>query len=375
VSSRTTSDTHRGNGKAADPVAVLPRSRLSSVTLSDVPIESIDWIWPGHIAARKLHLWAGWPGVGKSYVTIDIAARLTSGSKMPDGSDAALACDVVLLTAEDGLGDTIRPRVEAHGGDASRVHALRTTQVPRDGGFVDMPISLDRDCGLLEEFLREHQATRVVFIDPISSFMGNVECHKNSEVRVVLGQLAAVAENCNVAIVYVDHVSKRESGHVLYRSMGSVAFVAQARIARIFVEDRDCPGRTLMLHTKSNLHAPMPGLAFRIVGRESGHVVEWESEPVDVTADEALAERRGPSPDRLNEAKQFVLDALADGPIESTALEAQASAAGISVPTLKRAKAALSSKREGKIKSTKKGKPWFVALQGQGAQQAPPQTT
>jgi putative DNA primase/helicase len=365
---------HRGNGKSPE-AAVSIRPRLTSVKLSEVPVEQIDWLWQGHIALRKLHLWFGWPGLGKSFVMTDITARLTIESPMPDGSPAVNACDVLLLSGEDGLADTLRPRIEAHGGDTSRVHALKSKQTVRGGESAEMPISLETDCPLLEEYLREHPAIRLLVIDPISQFMGGVDSHKNAEVRAVLGRLAAVAEACNVAIVYIDHMSKRESGNALCRSMGSLAFVAQARIARVFVADPESPGRTLLLSAKSNLAALMPGLAFRIVEGASGHAVQWETGAVDITADEALAERRGPSPDRFNEAKQWVLDALAAGPVESTALETQAAAAGISMPTLRRARAALSSKGEKKIKSTKRGKPpkWFVSLQG--AQQSPGPTT
>jgi hypothetical protein len=203
---------------------------------------------------------------------------------------------------------------------------------------------------------------RLVFIDPISQFMGAIDCNKNNQVRAVLGQLAAVAENCGVAIVYIDHLSKRETGPAIYRSVGSVAFVAQARIATTFIEDRDSPGRVLMLPLKNNLHAKVPGLAYRIVKGETGSVVEWESEPVEVSADEAMGEvRKGPKPRKLLAAVAFLEEALAAGPVASGELESMAEEKGIFHETLKRAKERAKAVAE---RHPDTGK-WFVLLPGQ----------
>src|SRR2546426_8997109 len=197
-----------------------------TVQLSTIEPESIEWLWPGRIPQRKLTLFCGDAGVGKSFLTLDIAARTTRGIAWPGSTEVPEIGDVVLLSAEDGLADTIRPRIDAMGGDPSRIWALRT----------DQSFSLDKDIPRLRNEVREHHALLVI-IDPLTAYLGDVDSWKDAEVRSVLGPLAALADSEHVAIIGVMHPSKTQLQNAVHGAGRSVAFVAAPRMAYLVAED------------------------------------------------------------------------------------------------------------------------------------------
>jgi hypothetical protein len=303
------------------------------VCLADVTPEAVRWLWPGRIAQGKLTLIIGDPDKGKSCVTLDLAARVSTGLPWPDGTPAPCG-DVVLLTAEDGLSDTVRPRLDAMGGDPSRVHALTAIRTgDRERGF-----DLTRDLEHLEAELGRTGAILVV-IDPVSAYLGRADSYRDAEVRGILAPLAALAERTSVAIVGVMHLTKDAQRKVLYRAQGSLAFVAASRAVFAVAEDKDNPERRLFLPVKNNLGPKPPGLAFRLLPSGSAARVEWDADPVTVDAEAALA---GPEPPQergeREEAQEFLGKVLADGPVASEDVKRQARAAGIAERTLFRAK-------------------------------------
>ncbi len=270
--------------------------RAVIVRLSDVEPESVEWLWPGRIALGKLTLVAGDPGLGKSFLTLDMAARVSTGAGWPDSPGQRTdPGGVVLLSAEDALGDTIRPRLDAAGADVSRIvalEAIRSVGDVRGGGRESArAFDLSRDLPTLEEAIRSVGDCRLVVIDPVTAYLGGVDSHKNADIRGLLAPLGALAERHRVAVVAVTHLNKASGGPAIYRAMGSLAFAAAARAAWAVTKDEPDPRRRLFVPIKNNIAPDTGGLAYRIepLGVDGCPVVAWEPGPVNVSADDALA--------------------------------------------------------------------------------------
>lgn len=252
------------------------------VCLADVQSRPVEWLWSGRIALGKVTLIAGDPGLGKSFVTLDLAARVSRGMPWPDAPTlSAPLGGVVLLSADDDLEDTIRPRLDAAGADVQRIkaiHAVRHNykENPRESVF-----SLATDLVALEAAIQATHGCRLVIIDPITAYLGATDSHKNAEIRGLLAPLAALAAKYHVAIVLVTHLNKSGNGPAVYRTIGSIAFAAAARAVWGVVKDKDNERRRLMLPVKNNLAADALGLAYSIepYGINGGPVVAWESKP------------------------------------------------------------------------------------------------
>lgn len=311
------------------------------VRLSDVTPEPVTWLWPGRIARGKLTLVVGDPGLGKSYLTQDVAARITRGLPWPDGSLAPRG-DVVILTAEDGLADTIRPRFDALGGDPGCVHVLTAIRTRERERGVD----LSQDLPHLEALLARVKPLLVV-VDPVSAYVGKTDTYRDNEVRAVLAPVAGLAEHAGTAIVGVMHLTKSQQRQAIHRTQGNVAFVAAARAVFAVAEDREDSTRRLFLPVKMNIAPKPPGLAYRLTSVGVVARLQWEADPVDVSADDALAgpELPGERSER-EEAVNFVRDLLADGPVSATDVKKAAREAGIAERTLFRAKTDLAVKVE-----------------------------
>lgn len=309
------------------------------IRLSDVQPEDIEWFWPGRLAAGKLSLWIGDPGVGKSTVAIDAVCRISQGAEWPDGEKAPLG-SVILLASEDGLADTIRPRVDAHNGDASRIQALRAVRTDKG----ERPFSLDRDLQQLEAAIQEIGDVKAILIDALSDYLGNKNTWKDTEIRSVLVPLKNLAEKYGIAVIGIVHLSKNEERKALYRALGSIGFVALARTVFAFGTDND-PERRIMACAKSNLGPFPPALAFSIVEKTGRGVVEWESEPIDADADSLLSASKSSRPTRKREtAEEFLRNILANGEVAQKEILQSAKEWDISETTLQRAKKKLGVK-------------------------------
>jgi len=313
-----------GNGVAREDGPVLVR--LDSVTA-----ERVTWLWPRRFARGKLGLVVGDPGDGKSFVTDDMMARCTRGLDWPDGGAAPLG-DVVALLAEDGMADTVRPRVEGQGGNAARIYVLRA--VRQEGQ--ERPFTLEADLGALEMALRQTRAVLLV-VDPLSAYLGRRDSYKDSEIRGLLTPLASLAEQYHCAIVGILHLTKNAQRRVLLRAQGNIAFVAQARTVFAVGPDPETPGRRLFVTVKSNLGVFPPGLAFRI--GDDGLL--WETGTIEGSAEQLLAaDEPGTRSDRREReaAVQFLREALSSGPVASKDLMGDAKANRVAQRTLWRAK-------------------------------------
>jgi len=326
--------------------------------LSEVRPTAVKWLWPDRIP-RKFVLFTGAPDTGKTLTAIDIAARITKGKKWPDNCGHAPRGSVVCVTAEDGIADTIRTRAEAAGADLDRFHYLKSV-IDKDGR--PGVFSLQEDLARLKEVIVAIGDVALVIIDPVTAYLGagKIDTHKTADVRAVLSPLTEFADEQGVTILGITHPPKAVGGRAMNAATGSLAFIATARSAYLFSREEE-NGRTLMLPIKNNLGPRKDGLAFRINQRiVAGNIVaphlDWDHEPVTVTANEVLAaesERTSGDRSALNEAMDFIRTELLRGEVEAAVVQEQARKAGISVATFRRARdelkkrASLKTRREG----------------------------
>ena len=189
-------------------------THITSVSLAEVKTERVSWLWYGYIPLGKLTVLDGDPGLGKSTITLDIAARLSTDRKMPDGSkcDLDTVAPTVLITAEDGLGDTVRPRAEAAGADLRYIHAITGVQTAEGDTYWQMP---DHIFDL--ETLVNKKGGKLIIIDPLMAVMSsNVNTYRDQDVRSALKPLADLAERTGAAVVVIRHLNKSSGTNGLY---------------------------------------------------------------------------------------------------------------------------------------------------------------
>lgn len=318
------------------------RSVIVSRRLSDVEPEEVTYVWPGRIPRGKLTLIVGDPGVGKSFMTLDVAARISSGTPWPDRpGESVEAGNVVIFSAEDDAADTIRPRLDAARADVGRIFVGEGVQRRYDGDteFLNM----DADFAAVERLIAETEA-RLCIVDPISAYLSGRDSHNNADIRAVLGPLADLAARQGCAMLTVTHMNKSSASRALYRAIGSIAFTAAARIVWAVVEDPDDDRRRLMLPLKSNLIEKPTGLAYEIVDG----VLQWDATPITDDADRILSISSGDRSE-LDETCQWLTELLATGAMSVSEIEQAAKSDGHSMRTVQRAKKRLKilSKREG----------------------------
>jgi hypothetical protein len=312
-----------------------PRPEDIGKLLSTVEPEAVEWLWPSWLALGKLALVDGDPGLGKSALTLDLAARVSAGKGFPDGA-ASEPAGVVLLSAEDGLADTIRPRLDAAGADVDRVLALAT--VPDQNGH-DRLLSIPEDIPLIEKGIRRVGA-RLVIVDPLMAFLsGETNSHRDQDVRRALAPLAGLAERTGACVLVVRHLNKAAANNPLYRRGGSIGIIGAARMAFVVGKDPQDEKRRVVASTKNNLAKSPKSLMFTLGEAKSGSVmVNWLGES-EVSAKDLLATPQDQEhADIRSEAVEFLNDVLCEGPVPASQVKEEAEDASISERTLKRAK-------------------------------------
>jgi hypothetical protein len=305
---------------------------------------------------------AGEPGTGKSQLSMFITATITMGGLWPSNEGRAPQGSVVILSAEDGAADTIAPRLHAAGADLGSVQIIKSVKDGEDR----RTFNLQRDLLLLEKECERIGDVSLVIMDPVSSYLGKTDSHKNAEVRGVLEPIGEFADRLNIAVVSITHFSKSGAGSAtkaLHRFIGSIAFVGAPRIALAVIEE---DGRYLLLHAKNNLAPPPAGLSYKIESALVGEAkiessrVAWDVGHVSISADDAINNKKGrAAPDR-DDAEQFLKGLLANGPMEQAAVEEAADRKFHAWMTIRRA-----AKDLGVIKEKEKGKmvgPWYWRL-------------
>ena len=312
-----------------------PATGAQVVCVADVKAERVEWLWRGRIPLGKITVLDGDPGLGKSTVTLDLVARISRGRPMPGEAEVRGPANTLLLSAEDGLADTIRPRLEAAGADLTLVHALM--DVPAGSGRRPPEIPLDLEM-IEEEAARREVA--LIIIDPLFAYLGSsVNARTDHDVRRALAPLAAVAERTNAAVLVVRHLNKAPGGPAVYRGGGSIGIIGAARSGLLLAADPDDPTRRVLAPIKSNLGPAPPAMALHLEAQTADAVarVVWDGTTRHRAAD--LLRQESPEvADAVEQAREWLANALADGDEhESAVLKEVARAAGVSESALKRA--------------------------------------
>jgi hypothetical protein len=310
------------------------------IRLADVVAEDVPWLWPGRIPLGNLTLLEGNPGLGKSTVALDLAARVTRSASMPDDTPG-IDGSVLLCTAEDSLAHTVRPRIEAAGGDIRRVYDV---QAPVGADGDSRPLVFPDDDELLCLALGQHPDVRLVIVDPLAAFLSaGVDAHKDQDVRRVLARLKKIATDAGVAILLIRHLNKAHGGQAIARGGGSIGIGGAARSILLVDADPEAPdaGRVLA-SVKNNLAAKPDSLRFHIATCDRGSRVQYDGQS-RFTADELHAANGAGPEDRSarEEASEWLLHELAEGPKPARDLKRAARDDGVSERTLDRAKTTL----------------------------------
>ena len=322
---------------------------LKLINMEQVEIEKIDWLLYPFIPFGKVTIVQGDPGEGKTTMVLQIIAKLTKGEAvLPSGSDepaleektmALEPVNVIYQTAEDGLGDTIKPRLLSAGVDCSRVMVID-----------DNDQALTMMDARLEEAIIQTKA-RLVVLDPIQGFLGaDVDMHRANEIRPLMKRVAVLAEKYHCAIILIGHMNKNSNGKSSYRGLGSIDFQAAARSVLIVGRIKDEPEIRVVCHVKSSLAPEGKSIAFRL-DKDTGF--EWIGE-YDISADDLLSgDNRG---QKIHAAKEFLQEFLASGSVAQTKVAEEAESRGIKKKTL------WNAKKELEIDSVKIGNQWFWML-------------
>ena len=307
------------------------RQPVKLVSLDQIQPEDVKWLWRGRIPLGKITILQGDPGLGKSTIALDLASRITTAREMPDGtiSDLGEPADVLLLSAEDGVADTIRPRLDALGAAQTRI------TIPGDHRHFLVP----SDAALIQQALQQRNA-KLCVIDPLAAFLdGTINSWNNQHVRRALTPLAQVASLTGATILIVDHLNKRSGIAAIQRGSGSIAFCAAARSVLLACKHPQEPEMFVLASVKNNLSASPPSLSYRTVEAENKAVkLEWLGEcPYDadelaMTAFEATGGRK------LKACEDWLRARLATGSALSKVVEREATEVGFSARTFARAR-------------------------------------
>lgn len=341
---------------------------------STIEPREVRWLWPQRIPLGRLTVLAGPAGLGKSFLTAELAAHVSTGKAWPDG----LPCpsgSVLMLCAEDDPHDTTRPRLDGQGADVRRVYAMPAVRARGGSGKVVERVVTLADLPEVEAALDAMQECRLIVVDPIGSYLGgSVDAYRDNEVRGVLAPLAKLAAERDLAVVVVAHVRKASVTAADDAVLGSRAMTALARqVLHLLPDADDTPEegeardrRRLLLPGKSNLGRRAAGLAFDVVAAPggSGAVLRWSDGEVNGDADthyarQASGGRGEGGGGALEEAKSWLVDVLEAGPVGAREVRKLAADDGQAWATVQRAKDGLGVVA---TKSGGRGAPWLWSL-------------
>lgn len=316
-----------------------PKPELKLICMDDVDAKKVDWLWYPYIPYGKLTIIQGDPGEGKTTMVLQLAALLSKGEKLPCDEKERTPVNVIYQTAEDGLADTVKPRLEAAGADCSRVLVI-------DECEAELSMTDER----IEQALKKTGA-KVLILDPIQAYLGaNVDMHRANEIRPVMKRLGDMAEKYGCAILLIGHMNKASGSKSTYRGLGSIDFQATARSVLVVGRVKDDPTLRVMAHDKSSLAPEGTSVAFRL-DKENGF--RWEG-ACDMTVAELLSgDGKG---QKLKAAKAFLEEQLKEGHKAQKEIEEAAQEQGIKTKTLRNAK------QEMNVGSQKIGSQWYWYL-------------
>ncbi|MBP5555452.1 MAG: AAA family ATPase [Lachnospiraceae bacterium] len=321
-------------------------NNFSLMSMAEVAKENIEWLWYPYIPYGKITIIQGNPGDGKTNLALKIAACVSSGTILP-GLPELIPQNVIYLSAEDGVRDTITPRLEECGADSRNILFFKDENKPSSLS--------DR---LIAEAL-ESSGARLLVIDPIQAFIGSrTDMNKANEVREKLRPVGDLAEKYKCAIILIGHLNKSQGLNSIYRGIGSMDFTAISRSILLVGRHKDDANLRVFVHNKSSLCPQGASQAFRLDGP---HGFEWVGGYDDVTADDILYASRNPRPrteTKLDSAVKFLKTYFSEhSEVEAQKIVELAREKNICKRTLDEAKKYVPG-----LKSDKKGSEWFWIL-------------
>ena len=314
------------------------------IRMSDVELTPVDWLWKPYLPFGKLSVLQGNPGEGKTYFAMHLAAACTNGKLLPN-MERMEPFNVIYQTAEDGLGDTVKPRLIEAGADLDRVLVI-------DDSDVQLTLSDER----IEKAIVENNA-RLVIIDPIQAYLGaDVDMNRANEVRPIFMRLGQVAQRTGCAILLIGHLNKAAGMQSLQRGLGSIDIAAAVRSVMFIGKLKHDPTMRILTHEKSSLAPPGASLAFSL-GDEGGF--RWVGE-YDITADEMLSGIEPQRETKTQQAKDLICTLLAGGKqVLSEDIDKAALERGIPGRTVRDAKRELGDALKSKIVEGRKKVFWM----------------
>ena len=329
----------------------LPTAQpVPMLRMADVELTSVDWLWFPYIPFGKLTIIQGNPGEGKTYFAMRLAAACTNRKPLP-GMETLEPFNIIYQTAEDGLGDTVKPRLMEADADLERVLVIDDR---------DTPLTLADE--RIARAIRENNA-RLVIIDPVQAFMGaDVDMNRANEVRPVFRKLGMIAEKTGCAIVLIGHLNKSSGTQSTYRGLGSIDIMAAVRSLLFIGKVKKDPTTRVLIHEKSSLAPPGETMAFKL-GDEEGF--RWVG-AYEISADDLLDGKEGkPTETKLQRGTKLIYELLADGnAVTIRELDEKAKAQGISQRTMREARSRMkeeldyrmNEKQENTIRLKKQGR-------------------
>ena len=314
------------------------------IRMSDVELTPVEWLWKPYLPFGKLSVLQGNPGEGKTYFAMHLAAACTNGKLLPN-MERLEPFNVIYQTAEDGLGDTVKPRLIEAGADLDRVLVI-------DDSDVQLTLSDER----IEKAIIENNA-RLVIIDPIQAYLGaDVDMNRANEVRPIFMRLGQVAQRTGCAILLIGHLNKAAGMQSLQRGLGSIDIAAAVRSVMFIGKLKHDPTMRILTHEKSSLAPPGASLAFSL-GDEGGF--RWVGE-YDITADEMLSGIEPQRETKTQQAKDLICALLAGGKqVLSEDIDKAALERGIPGRTVRDAKRELGDALKSKIVEGRKKVFWM----------------
>ena len=333
---------------------VIPTGRTMQFVRGDsIKPARLKWLWRGRILADKLNVFSGEPDVGKGMTTVDLAARITCHSDFPDcKNELDGPKDVVFLSSEDDMEDTIVPRLIVAGADMTRVHFIQISE-NTSGTIEEGIVCLDRDLPALEEMIKQYPDTVLIIPDPVIAFLGDADPNKDKDVRPIYSKMKTFAKKLNVGWLFVNHWNKNQNATSINRTSGAKTMVSAPRATWMFTRSPEDPTRYLMMKGKGNLSSnTVKTLAYRIVGQDfdfsDGRGVEagavpklvWDGE-TEHTTEEVLQEANEPKLSRNKKAEEFLTEFLVDGAKPASEVYRAGDKGGLSTDKVKRARYSL----------------------------------
>lgn len=327
----------------AMPIAQPPTVRITDAHTSrfkDIIRKPIDWLWRNWIALGKLAVLDGDPGLGKSTMLLDLAARVSNIGIMPDNSHG-VSGNVIIMSAEDGPEDTIKPRLEAAGANEDRIINLSHVTIKGE----ERPIEIPGDLLLIAQKIKDHDA-RLLIIDPLFAFLYGADANKDQEIRRVLYKLSKIAEKYHCAVICMRHLNKGSGQKAIYRGNSSIGVIGHARTGLLVAEDPDDEHKRILAVSKCNL-GPRPQ-SLRFVLDPVGDVcrIGWcgtspynADRLVQAPKSEEAAEAKETARSKIDQAASILQMLLEknNGRLEVKAAKAELAAAGLTGSTVDRA--------------------------------------